>query len=67
MGGVSEPILRFDHLQPLGENAQAIEITPYRLTAEAAEIVEEWLDWFRKGELIEDGIVSYFRNAIGRA
>jgi len=59
--GVSESILRFDHIQPLGENAQAMEVTPYRLTTDAAEIVEEWLSWFRTGELNKDGVLAYFR------
>lgn len=43
-----------------------MEITPYRLGDDAVEIVEEWLYWFRRGQLIKDGIVSYFRNEIGR-
>ncbi|MCP4658719.1 MAG: hypothetical protein GY856_25185, partial [bacterium] len=61
IAGVPESILRFDHIQPLGENAQAMEVTPYRLTTDAAEIVEEWLSWFRTGELNEDGVLAYFR------
>lgn len=61
IAGGAESILRFDHIQPLGENAQAMEVTPYRLTSDAAEIVEEWLSWFRIGELNEDGVLAYFR------
>ncbi len=60
--GASESILRFDHLQPLGESAQAMEVTSYRLVADAAEIIEEWLSWFRMGELSEDGVLAYFRS-----
>ena len=61
IGGVSESILRLDHVQPLGESAQAMEVTPYRLTADAAVVVEEWLSWFRTGELSGDGVLAYFR------
>jgi hypothetical protein len=61
ISGASESILRFDHLQPLGENAQAVEITPYRLTVDAADIIEEWLSWFRTGGLTENGVLAYFR------
>lgn len=66
IGGSSDSILRLDHVQPLGENAQAVELTPYRLTADAAEIVEEWLAWFRTGLLDEDGVLAYFRGQMSR-
>lgn len=66
IGGSSESILRLDHIQPLGENAQAMELTPYRLTADAAEVIEEWLSWFRTGVLPEDGVLTYFRGEMSR-
>jgi hypothetical protein len=67
VGGASESVLRLDHVQPLGENAQAIEVTAYRLTADAAEIVEEWLSWFRTGVLNEDTELAYFQSEMSRA
>ena len=54
-------------VQPLGENAQATELTPYRLTADAMAVVEEWFAWFRTGELSEDGVLAYFRGEMSRA
>lgn len=63
--GASESVLRLDHLQPLGVHAQALDATPYRLTLEASQILEEWLGWFRTGELMEDGVLAYFRTEIG--
>ncbi len=59
--GASESILRLDHIQPVGEAAQALELTPHRLTPDAAEVMEEWLAWFRSGELAEGGVLAYFR------
>lgn len=38
-----------------------MDLTPYRLAAGAAEIVGEWLAWFRTGVLYEDGVLAYFR------
>jgi hypothetical protein len=67
IAGVSESVLRLDHVQPLGENAQATELTPYRLTADAMAVVEEWFTWFRTGELGEDGVLAYFRGEMSRA
>jgi len=66
IGGASESILRLDHIQPLGENAQAIEVTPHRLSTAALEIVEEWVSWFRTGEVSEDGVLAYFRKEMGQ-
>lgn len=65
--GASESVLRLDHLQPLGENSQAVELLPYRLSEDAALIIEEWLSWFRTGALDEDGMLTYFRSEIRRA
>lgn len=66
IAGSSESILRLDHVQPLGVNDQAIEVTPYRLTDDAAEIIEEWFSWFRTGVLVEDGVLAYFREEMSR-
>lgn len=66
IGGPAESVLRLDHVQPLGENAQAVEVTPYRLASEAAEVVEEWLTWFRTGELSQNGILALFRSEMSR-
>ena len=55
-----------DHVQPLGLNDQAIEVTPYRLTDDAAEVIEEWFSWFRAGVLVEDGVLAYFRDEMSR-
>lgn len=41
-------------------------MTPYRLTADAAAIVEEWLAWFRTGVLHEDTMLAYFRGEMNR-
>lgn len=43
-----------------------MEVTQYRLTADAGEVIEEWFSWFRTGVLSEDGVLAYFRGEMSR-
>lgn len=59
--GAKSSILRLDHIQPLGTNAQALELTPYKLSEDARLVLEEWIQWFRRGTLDENGGLAYFK------
>lgn len=55
IGGVTESVLRFDQVQPIGKNLTAIEILPYRLSDEALEIIDDWIVWYYRRALPADG------------
>ena len=46
-----ESYIRLDHIQPIGKHHQSIELTPYYLTEEALNILDEWIDWLFYGTL----------------
>lgn len=43
--GSNESILRLDQLQPIGKHHDSIEFTPYCLTKEALEVLDQYLCW----------------------
>jgi hypothetical protein len=51
VGSTVESILRLDHLQPVGRSQDSIEFMPYRLSAKALLLLEEWIDWIIKDDL----------------
>lgn len=53
LSGANESILRIDHIQPLGSNYKAWEMTSFRLDQDALLFLEEMLQWHLTGELIE--------------
>ena len=60
-GGPAESILRLDHLQPVGRHTNAYELTPFRLSDEALELVDAWLAWLLTGELDPASILGEIR------
>ena len=58
---IGESILRFDHLQPVGQHHQSLEFTDYVLSPDALLIVDEWLTWLITGELPANGILGDLR------
>ncbi len=64
IGGANESILRVDHIQPIGAHNEAVRPTSYGLTADALEILDEWLTWFLKNRLAKDGVLSFLREEL---
>ncbi len=60
----AESVLRLDHLQPVGKHHDSYSPTKYRLSDEALELVDEWLEWLVSGDLGTDGLLAYFRPQI---
>lgn len=46
IGGPSESLLRFDHLQPIGWNSESFETTGYRLCDQAVEILDDVFNFY---------------------
>jgi hypothetical protein len=55
IGGPEESIMRFDQLQPIGPDRSGIQILPWRLSDEAIALVDEWLTWYTRRAILEDG------------
>jgi hypothetical protein len=63
-GSTVESILRMDHLQPVGRSRDAIEFMPYRLSAKAMLLFDQWLDWLMKGTLDVNSEFDEIRNIL---
>jgi len=59
--GKDESILRMDHIQPIGRHHDSIELTDYRLSEDAIDIIDEWLTWIFTGQLFANGLLSDIR------
>lgn len=55
--GASESILRFDHIQPIGNHYNNYELPPYCLGEDALSLIDEWLIWFIFGIVKEGGLL----------
>lgn len=60
----SESLLRLDQLQPLGAHAEAYELTPFKLSDEALEVMEEWLWWHVSGTLDPESVLAEVRRIL---
>jgi len=59
-----ESFLRLDHIQPLGKHHDSIELTEYRLSDEALNILDEWFNWLIYGNLDPDSNLYYLKDSI---
>ena len=64
IGGPKESILRLDHMQPVGTHYNSYELTGYKLSEDALEIMDEWLAWLIHGRFPneEDGFLFGFKS-----
>lgn len=60
-GGPNESILRLDHLQPIGTHHNSYELSEYRLSDEALEVIDELVRWLIWGGLYEDSLITMYR------
>lgn len=60
----SPSILRLDQIQPVGSNHEAFDYTPFRLSQEALEILDEWLVWLFFGRLEPQSNLEIARNEL---
>lgn len=59
-----ESILRFDHIQPVGRNQDAVELTKYCLSDTALSFIDEWLSWIITGSLDADSLLGDYRERL---
>ena len=59
-----ESILRLDHLQPIGAHHDSYQLTEYKLSSDALEVVDELLQWLIWGGVQEDSLVAMYRAEI---
>ncbi|MBL8934243.1 MAG: hypothetical protein JNM69_06810 [Archangium sp.] len=64
IGGAVESICRLDQLQPMGLHYKSYELTPWKLSASALELLQQQLDWLRSGKLKEESELGLVRNLV---
>lgn len=63
-GSTAESILRLDHIQPIGRHYNSYELTDYRLSDTAVEILDEWVGWVLTGTLDPQGALYMIREEL---
>ena len=63
-GALTESVLRFDQIQPIGDDAKNYKLTNHCLTREALEIIDEWIFWVITDHLAIDDVLSIYRKDI---
>jgi hypothetical protein len=63
-GDTEESILRLNHTFPIGNDPAAYEITPWVLSEEALEVIDEWFNWLITGKLNNNGILYMIRDGL---
>ena len=64
ISGVEESILRLDHLQPIGNHHNAYQLSEYKLSDDALEVVDELFRLLIWGEISEDSLIAMYREEI---
>lgn len=64
LAGASASILRIDQLQPIGRHHNSLEVTPWRLSRDAMELMNEWLDWVRFDYIEKDSFLEAAINEV---
>lgn len=62
--GSAFSILRFDHIQPIGNHHDSIECSPHCLSAGALSFFDEWLTWIIQGKAPADGLLTMIRTEL---
>ena len=64
--GATESILRLDHAQPVGRHYNSFEATKFRLSDDALQLVDEWLQWLLTGSPPKDGVLMDVRSELSK-
>ena len=60
-------LMKLDHIQPVGRNHSVVEVTNYKLSDLAVEIMKQFLDWFLHDQLPDDSVFYGFKVDISKA
>lgn len=58
---VGESVLRLDQVQPIGRHHDSYEPKAYRLSQDALDVIDEWLEWLGRGVLCKDAVLADIR------
>lgn len=64
VSGAAESICRLDQLQPIGLHHNTCEVTEWRLSPEALELMQQQLDWLRSGKMKEGSALWTVRDLV---
>jgi hypothetical protein len=64
ISGPKESLLRLDHLQPIGTHHNSYELSEFRLSDQAMEVVDELAQWLIMGGVEEDSLIALYRTEI---
>ncbi|WP_028314480.1 hypothetical protein [Desulfatibacillum aliphaticivorans] len=59
-----ESILRLDHIQPVGAHHDSINLTQFRLSEQALEVIDEWIRWLLWGGWKKDSYFDMIRTVL---
>jgi hypothetical protein len=63
----ADSLMKLDHIQPVGRNHSIVEVTNYRLSDLALEIMKQFFNWFFHNQLPSDSLLYGFKVDISRA
>jgi hypothetical protein len=63
-GSPDGSVLMLKQLQPIGRHYNAYELTPFRLSADALAVMDDWVAWLLTGNLKPDGVLAMFREGV---
>jgi hypothetical protein len=61
---VKTSILRFDHIQPIGDHYNSYKSLGYKLSEDALEVIDTWYEWYLKGGVQKESYLYYFMEEI---
>jgi hypothetical protein len=64
ISGPEESILRLDHLQPIGTAQNSYQLSDYKLSENALEVVDELFQWLLMGGVYPDSLIAMYREEI---
>ena len=53
-----------NRIQPLGRHYNSYELTKFRLSDDALEVIDDWIEWLLTGTLSRDGVLQLFRDGV---
>jgi hypothetical protein len=64
ISGTKESIMRLDHIQPIGTHYNSYEISEYKLSENAIEIIDDFLNWLIWGGVPADSLIRDYRKEL---
>jgi len=64
VGGAHHSVLRLDHVLAVGSAPGNFELTRFRLTREALEVVRDWFQWLVEGDIPADSLLELIRDEL---